>query len=462
MGTAKVVALSSRPYKATQLCFEVGGIVEQIGATLGSKVTAFNFTAFYSGLGATTLGDASLLKFNSDGILTSAPVTASILASLRAEGRAAALDRAVDLRQNSYYSRYGNIAVIVTTAQGYYGGGATAKPARLANLAALSQAQATQLETAYTADSRTGVVKTTNSVLNSSTSTTDWSAGSDESSSSGQSSGKSVSNSQQNLESIGAPNFSGPVTFFDQPPPAGGGDIGVSITGPNIQETFQEGTSGGSASQSGSSLSTQSGFQSSTGAAYAVESQTIVNTDYGYRVPAIESQAQNERAQISLIDQQYSQFLAGQSLPNLTTVMQNELSAIDLGVHQLQVGFMNTILMSPIAGVVTGVYKNPGDAVVPGEPVVRVEDNSSIFLLATLVYRGAIRIGSTVGVTTNLFDAGGAPTTLSGSVVAVRCRGDDDQWDLVAQCVNPLDGSGNQTFPIGYVFDYDNTSVTIT
>ncbi len=206
----------------------------------------------------------------------------------------------------------------------------------------------------------------------------------------------------------------------------------------------------------------QSGTQSSTGSAYAVESQTITNTDYGYRIPEIENQAQNERAQISLIDQQYTQFLAVQSLPNLANSMQNELAAIDLGVYQLQVGYLNTILMSPIAGVVTGVYKNPGDAVTPGEPVVRVEDNSSIFLLATLVHRGPIKVGSTLSVTTNAFDAGGAATTISGNVVAVRCRGDDDQWDLVAQCVNPLDGSGDPTFPSGYVFDYDNTTATIT
>jgi hypothetical protein len=462
MGTAKVVALRATPFKATQLCFEVGGVLEQIGATLGSTVTAFDFTTFYGGLGATALGDASRLVFNSQGIRTSAPVTASILASLRAEPRAAALDRAVDLRQNAYFARYGNIPGVVALAQGFYGGGATAKPTRLANLATLAQSQADQLAAAYTADGRTGVVKTTNSALNATTTTTDSSSGSGESTSSMQTSATTTSTSQQNLETIGAQNYPSGQTFFDQPPPPGGGPIFVEITGPNIQESFQEGTAGGTANQTGTSSGTGSANQSSTGTAYAVESQTIVNTDYGYRVPSIESQAQNERAQISLIDQQYTQFLAGQTLPNLTTVMNNELSSIDLGVHQLQVGLLNTILLSPIAGVVTGVYKNPGDCVRPGEPVVRVEDNTTVFLLATLIHRGSIQIGSTVSLTTNLFDAGGAATTLSGKVVAVRSRGDDDQWDLVVQCTNPPDGLGNPTFPIGYVFDYDNTTVTVT
>jgi hypothetical protein len=464
MGTAKVVALRARPWKVTQLCFEVGGILDQIPATLGSSVTPFNFGTFYSGLGATAPGDGSLLKFNSQAILTAPPVSASSLASLRAEPRKAALDRAVSQRQNAFYARYANIPNIVTTATSFYGTAATAKPQRLQNLVTLSQTQADQLAAAYTADGRTGVVRNTNSSINSTTTTTDSSDGSGQSTSSTQTSASTSATGQNNLESIGAPDFGGTTTFFPQPPPAGGGPlfVGISDPGHTTQETWQEGTTGSTSNQTGTSNGTQNGTSSSTGQAYAVETQSIVNTDYGYRVPAVESQAQNERAQISLIDQQFSQFLAGQNLPNLTTVMQNELSAMDLGVYQLQIAVLNTILLSPIAGVVTGVYKNPGDCVGAGEPVIRVEDNTTIFLLGTFVYRGAIKVGSTVSVTTNLFDAGGAPTSVSGSVVALRSRGDDDQWDVVVQCTNPLDGSGAPTFPSGYVFDYDNTTVTVT
>ena len=35
------------------------------------------------------------------------------------------------------------------------------------------------------------------------------------------------------------------------------------------------------------------------------QNQKITNTDYGYRFPYVESKAQNERAQISLMDQQF-------------------------------------------------------------------------------------------------------------------------------------------------------------
>jgi hypothetical protein len=461
MGTAKVVALSARPSKASLLCFEVGGVLGQLGAQLKDTVTPFDFTTFYAGLGATAVGDASLLVFDSAGILAAPTVSASTLATLRAEPRKAALDRAVNLRQNAFFAKYASVPAIVTMANNLYGANTSAKPARLLNLSTLAQQQADQLAAAYTADGRTGVVKNTNSTLNSKTTTTDASVSSGQSSSRASSSAHTTATGQTSMDSIGDPAFSGSQSLGD--PPSGGGSFGVTITDAanRIVESFQEGSSGETSDQTGVSTGTQSGSQQSTGSAYAVETQSISNTDYGYRIPAIESQAQNERAQISLIDQQFSQFMASQNLPNLATVLQNELSAIDLGVYQLQVGLLNTILMSPITGIVTGIYKNPGDYVRPGEPVIRVEDNSTIFLLATFIHRGPIQVGSTVNVTTQLFDAAGAPTTLSGSVVAVRNRGDDDQWDLVVQCANPLDGGGKLTFPIGYTFDYDNTTASV-
>jgi len=192
--------------------------------------------------------------------------------------------------------------------------------------------------------------------------------------------------------------------------------------------------------------------------------QTIQNTDYGFRMPLIESQAQNSRAQISLMDEQFAAFIYGQNLPNLEIVFANELASIDLDVRRLQVDYLNTILMSPIAGIVTGIYKNVGDWVKAGEPVVRVEDNRTAILVATLKYPGLISIGSTVTVQTHLFDS---PSTIpagptTAKVVAVRGhRDEDDRWDVLVNFPN-VDASGNAILPLGYNFDYDDTSVNIT
>jgi hypothetical protein len=69
----------------------------------------------------------------------------------------------------------------------------------------------------------------------------------------------------------------------------------------------------------------------------ACEQQKITNTDYTYRTPFFESQAQYERAQISLMDEQFGQFMAAQSLPNLAQVFANELQSIDSDVLRLQI-----------------------------------------------------------------------------------------------------------------------------
>ena len=57
-------------------------------------------------------------------------------------------------------------------------------------------------------------------------------------------------------------------------------------------------------------------YQTGSNNSKARQDQIITNTDYGYRVPYYEGAAQFERAQISLIDQQFAQFMSNQNLPN--------------------------------------------------------------------------------------------------------------------------------------------------
>ena len=97
--------------------------------------------------------------------------------------------------------------------------------------------------------------------------------------------------------------------------------------------------------------------------------------------------------------------MASQNLRTLNRYFKNERQSLDLDVKRLQIAYLNTILMSPIDGIVTGIYKNSGDSVSAGEPVIRVEDNSSVILVATLAYQGSISVGQTMTVTTSLFDA---------------------------------------------------------
>jgi hypothetical protein len=134
------------------------------------------------------------------------------------------------------------------------------KPNRLATLSKISQSQADNLEEAYKEDDKLGVVKVTTSLLD------------------------STVDSTGNSKEIGATNFESgaadgrPAQIINKPP-AGSGPWTPSFGGPpDVRIEFQQGTSGVNSNSAGT----------------AEEHQSIASTDYGYRIPFFESQAQNE------------------------------------------------------------------------------------------------------------------------------------------------------------------------
>jgi biotin carboxyl carrier protein len=454
MATAKVVSLRVRPWQVAHLCFETDGILDLDGIfvnaqRLGTTVSQFDLDSLYTVLeGAPTGTDPSRLLYNSSQIQTSTkPFT---LASLRAEGRKAVLDKAINARQNAYYAKYANAPAIIALMNQYYSTGASAtgsKPNLLGQLVTVSQGAYTQLYDAYNGDKRMGVVRTTTSALASDTTSYGYSAAGSETAqvtASATMGDALLTLPPQPPAPLPAPSWPPPAP---QPPPA----VGVS-------EFAQMGFSSSNNSIMDQTQQQATSYQVVSSSDKAHQDQTIVNTDYGYRVPSAEAEAQYLRAQISLIDQQFASYMYGQNLPNLAQVFQNELNSIDLDVYRLQIAYLNTILISPIAGVVTGIYKNPGEAVKAGELVMRIEDNGILLLEGILVYRGPIAIGSTVTITTSLFGSAATPATITGTAVAARGRREDDHWEVIVQC-NNLKGN---TIPLGYRFDYDDTTVSIT
>jgi hypothetical protein len=181
-------------------------------------------------------------------------------------------------------------------------------------------------------------------------------------------------------------------------------------------------------------------------------------------MPYLEAQAQYERAQLSLSDELFTETTRQQTVQNYQQVLTNELNSIDLGIYRLQIAYLNTFLNAPFAGQVTGIYKQPGEVVRAGETVVRVEDNSRVYLVGTVVYAGLIQRsqpngpGMTATIQTSLYDAGGAQSLLTAQVLTARGSGDDDTWEVVLRYTN--DGSQGPVLPLDYYFDFDNTSIS--
>lgn len=428
--TVKAITLSVRPVQASHLCFEFDGILGELHVQLGSVVTPFDFDGFHATLGAipTIPGDLSRIKYDFLDIQNS--TKKMTLAALRAEPAKAALHKAINGRQNAFLAKYGHIPEIVTrTTNSYSPTVVETKPVLLQVLATASKSQFDDIQNAYLADGRTGVVRSTVSHM---TSTTESSATSTD-----------TGSSNENRESSLIPTSIKLHTL----PPGGGSIAGWGFKGDQpVTEDFVETTSGSQTTSRGT----------------AQQSDLITTTDYAYRAPYHELTAQFTRARISLLDEQFNLFMSTLNLPRLGQSLLNELNSIDADVFRLQIAYLNTILLSPIAGIVTGLYKQPGEAVRAGEPVIRVEDNATILLTGILSCPAPVALGATLTVSRPSFDGTGPNVSINGPVVAVRGRPEgDDRWEVVAKCSN-LDSASKPIFPLGYHFDYDDTIVTIT
>jgi len=128
----KPVSLRVRPLQASHLCFEVDGILGELNTQLGAPVAAFDFAAHYARIGSfpTITGDASRLLY--DPLEIQALVRPYALVALRAEDRKAALNKAINARQNAYFAKYGNAPAIISRMNELYSPSvAGSKPNRL-------------------------------------------------------------------------------------------------------------------------------------------------------------------------------------------------------------------------------------------------------------------------------------------------------------------------------------------
>lgn len=183
-------------------------------------------------------------------------------------------------------------------------------------------------------------------------------------------------------------------------------------------------------------------------------------TGYTYRHPSIEAVADSTRAQVNLNDERFADFLATLTISNLEEIFGNELLAIDMDVKRFQVAYINTFLFPSIAGVITAIYKAPGEAVLAGETVLRIENHDAVNVAGTIIYNDLIKVGDNVTINTSLFD-GAANVSLTGSVVVARGAGEGtgNRWHVVFSCSN-LDASNNHIVPLNYSFSDVDTTIT--
>ena len=174
------------------------------------------------------------------------------------------------------------------------------------------------------------------------------------------------------------------------------------------------------------------------------------------------------RSQLDLIQQSLQEFMLSLSVTDLDQVMNNEKSIIDLAVRRLQISLAQTFLVPSFDGIVTAVYKDPGENVAPGEAVIRIEDPTRLYLVGVINSRTPLNItppgqpGTLTVVTKSIFEDA---KQVQFAQVAIRSiKGHDsynDDWQVVLECANQgtLPDGTTVSIPINYHFDPEDTVV---
>lgn len=179
--------------------------------------------------------------------------------------------------------------------------------------------------------------------------------------------------------------------------------------------------------------------------------------------PRLDNTIAHKQLLSSIASETMNQTIASFSAPTTARIVKDDQDTTDLDVRRLQITFAETYLTSPIAGVVTAVFKEVGECVQAGEPVLRIENDAVVFLTGRIQYFGVLKIGQDVIVRAkDLYEAGVAKD-FPGKVRGIRGHAaDDDEWEVFVECDNPIGGDGKRLLPIYYQFDKDTTTVVVT
>lgn len=403
-------------------------------AFLGSRVPAFDLdTKVYVRLGETTQ-DPSRLKFDSRAIktLVAGGAKPPYLFGLRNEALSASLDQMLERRQAAYRDRFGHAREMEKIAK-------ELTPAIIDALESLHDTTTRRydsLKAAYDQDGLNGVRKMVKSRAEQilSTSTT-----------------QTRNLAMVNRQFSGSTEVAGPWEnkFYEK-------DTSTLI---QRQEVPQTGTAplerhGNGWKQPADWIDTQS-VTTQPGAA---EQQTATDMQ-AYTHPVLDALLARDQALTSIFAEMIRARSSVLRNDTIEKVMMNELAAMDLEIRAVQVNLAHTFLLSPFAGVVTGIYKDLGESVEPGEPVLRVENDAVILAVGQINYRSRLWVGRPVEIKVGSVFEGGSSKTLKGKVVSIRGHeSDDDEWEVIFELVNPK-VQGQRLLPINYSFDRDSDTV---
>ncbi|GEP44143.1 HlyD family efflux transporter periplasmic adaptor subunit [Brevifollis gellanilyticus] len=183
---------------------------------------------------------------------------------------------------------------------------------------------------------------------------------------------------------------------------------------------------------------------------YPTNRSTRFNEDA--RCPWEEELSRWHRELSALEEEIIQQQTYNRRLAELERIWTLELKQMELDAKRAMLAYADSFLTSPIAGTVTHVYKDAGEYVQAGEPIMRVESSDHFLLVGVINCHQPVRLGMVAVVKLlNVLEDGGN-IQLKGSVVSIRGHdSDNDEWEVVVE----LDKVANllDQIPLNYTFD---------
>ena len=469
--SANIRRLQVLPSRSADLCFSVPGVIAKQNydhqiktgpAYLGQSVQAYNLEAqLYArfsdtvtdvndprhpghGLpaGSPNRDDSARLKYDSGEIaaaMTAGGAASPFLYVLRNESIAAALDQAISRREGTYFERFKHALVIQQALmQGFQ-----SILGLLPQLQSEATSRFTAIDSAHAASGAPPVVTKVKTE-----------AGVDP--------GYKVTTTTKLRNTI---SVSGEYEHPDEPLDTQVFEIAADQTEKLVQRHKTDRATSFPYSRGGAAWAKEEGE-------FLDKSQVSVTENEGTQYsqsenpaffhPRLDNSISHKQLQAGLSSERMQQSIASVSSPHMEKIIADENAAMDFEVRRLQVAYAESYLTSPISGVVTAVFKDVGECVQPGEAVIRVENDTIVFLVGRVQYFGMLRIGQDVIVrASDLYEAG-AIEDFRGRIRGIRGHeADDDEWEILIECDNPADAQGRRKLPIYYQFDRDTTKIIV-
>ena len=452
MGTeANIRSLRVQACQTVDLAFNMPGVIAKQNfnhesrtgvAHLGEQVEAYDLQSkVYDKLDEISDANKGRLKFDSDEI-RNLLLSESYLFVLRNHALGATLDQAIDRRQVAFMSRFKHKSDIAAMM-----GDLTPKITKhLDELEEKNQARFEKVDEAYDKDDTPDELKGVLARLHTDTVT-----------------GESTSNSRtlnRPVAMVSSPFEGDSPVAEDLEVKTYSDDAGTALVqlqknqrSASVPMTYEGGDEWKTPEEAFETQSVESKASTVT--------QEMESTTQALTHPRLDNELTFHQTMVGILQETARHKTTAFSTPDIEAMLDSEMSAADSDIRTLQLNFTHTFLMPPVSGVITGIFKDVGETVEPGEPIMRIENDSTVLIVGRIQCRSPLWVGRRVELKLASVFEDDIDKSVPGKIIVIRGNeSDNDEWDIIIEAENP-EVEGRRLLPLNYHIDPDTDILII-